>query len=228
MVGILAASELSAIAVHTGAVGHGVNEPVEYKLKSHRHADVIIANDAPSEWAELVATVRSISDADIIERFESSARAAKSISESINSLLKIRLTASGWMPEAPIFQDSEYQDKRWRLDFAKGMLSVEVAFNHGEAIAWNLLKPVLASEYNHVQKAIQTRFGVIICATEEMKIAGGFDSSVGTFEKFERYLVPLQNPLTVPIMLLGLQAPRTFVVEHEARGNGRTGKIRRL
>ena len=30
--------------------------------------------------------------------------------------------------------------RRWRLDFAKESISLEVAFNHGEAIAWNLLK----------------------------------------------------------------------------------------
>jgi hypothetical protein len=43
-------------------------------------------------------------------------------------------------------QDPNYNDTRvWRLDFARESMSVEVSFNHGEALAWNLLKPVLAS-----------------------------------------------------------------------------------
>ena len=39
------------------------------------------------------------------------------------------------------------------------------------------MKPVLASELNHVQKEIQTRMGVIIVATENMKMKGGFDNA---------------------------------------------------
>jgi hypothetical protein len=201
---------------------------MRYRLLSHRHADKIIPVEAGAEWTELLDTVSGISDEEIVSHFESQGRRAKSISEAINARLKGRLTALGWIAEPPIFQDSEYQEKRWRLDFARGLLSVEVAFNHGEAIAWNLLKPVLASEFNHVKKAIQTRFGVIICATENMKIAGGFDSAVGTFEKFDRYLIPLQNPLTVPIMLVGLEAPTTFRIVHR-KLNGRTeGVVERL
>ncbi len=70
------------------------------------------------------------------------------------------------------------------MDFAKEDISIEVAFKHSEAIAWNLIKPVLASELNHVPKAIQTKVGVIISATKTMKKAGGFDSAVGNYEKF--------------------------------------------
>ena len=91
---------------------------------------------------------------------------------------------------------------------------VEVAFNNGEAIAWNLLKPVLASELNHVRKDAQTRLGVVIMASEDMKRAGGFDSAVGTFEKAVRYLKPLQNQLTCPMVLIGLSAPESFEVKH--------------
>ena len=51
-------------------------------------------------------------------------------------------------------------------------------------------------------------------ATEEMKKAGGFDGAVGTFEKAERYLKPLQNQLSCPMVLIGLSAPESFVVKH--------------
>ena len=79
------------------------------------------------------------------------------------------------------------------------------------------MKPVLASELNHVEKEAQTRLGVVIMATEEMKRAGGFDGAVGTFEKAGRYLKPLQNQLSCPMVLIGLEAPEGFVVEHEGK-----------
>ena len=111
------------------------------------------------------------------------------------------------------------KEKKWRLDFAKDSVSIEVAFNHGEAIAWNLLKPVLASEMNHVKKAVQTEVGVVICTTKKLKIAGAFDSAVGEFEKVCRYLIPLNNVLTVPMMIIGLEAPTSFkVVKNKING----------
>ena len=99
----------------------------------------------------------------------------------------------------------------------KEKISVEVAFNHGEAIAWNLIKPVLASELNHVAKDIQTSAGIIICATNGMKKAGNFDSAVGSYEKFLRYLLPLQNMLPTPILIIGLDAPDSFHVDKTSR-----------
>ena len=59
--------------------------------------------------------------------------------------------------------------------------------------------------------------GVVIMATDAMKQAGGFDSSVGTYEKAIRYLKPLQNQLSCPMVLIGLKAPRTFRVEHDGK-----------
>ena len=91
-----------------------------------------------------------------------------------------------------------------RLDFAKNNISIEVAFNHGEAIAHNIMKPVLASELNHVQKEIQTKMGVIIVSTKAMKSSGGFDGAVGTFEKFIEYFEPYNMLIPTPIVLIGL------------------------
>ena len=195
---------------------------MEFVAHSFRHAEAILSQpEFRPLMEELSAAIHSISDDDIIASFHSTPHTAKSISRDINNLLKNRLEGSGWASESPIFQNDEYDDKRWRLDFAKERISVEVAFNHGEAIAWNLIKPVLASELNHVQKAIQTEIGVIICATADLKSAGGFDNAVGEYEKFLRYLIPLQDLLTVPLLIIGLKAPRTFKVTG-TRINGRT------
>ena len=113
----------------------------------------------------------------------------------------------------------------FRLDFAKGPVSVEVAFNHGNDAPWNLLKPTLASELNHVEKAIQTDIGIIITATDSMRVAGGFDNAVGTFEKYVDFLRPMGMLLTAPLVIVGLEAPRTFHVEHRADGRRRLGYI---
>src|SRR5699024_11162408 len=117
----------------------------------------------------------------IIERFEEKHFNQKSISRTINELLKEEFVAYGWEDESYLFQDSEVTGDTWRLDFAKENISMEVAFNHGSVVAGNLLNPVLASELSHVQKAIQTKMGIVICATQALKSAGVFDSAVVSY-----------------------------------------------
>ncbi|WP_113674619.1 BglII/BstYI family type II restriction endonuclease [Vallitalea guaymasensis] len=179
-------------------------------------------------WKEITNTLDNITDNDIINYFQTQKRKAKSISEALNSLIEKELIALHWKNQSPIFNDTKYQKNRWKLDFAKDNISIEVAFNHGEAIAWNLIKPVLASELNHVEKAIQTKAGIIICATKSMKKAGGFDSATGTYEKFLRYLIPLNNLLTVPMVIIGLGPPKKFEIKHQKKGNKKIGIIKKL
>jgi len=197
---------------------------MDYTLYSHRYALSILETEEEfaETWNEIKHIVGKISDEMIINRFEEKHSKQKSISRTINDLLKEEFMAFGWQEESYIFQDSEYQGDTWRLDFAKENISIEVAFNHGSVIAWNLLKPVLASELNHVDKAIQTKVGVIICATDAMKRAGGFDSAVGSYEKFLDYFAPLNNQLSVPIALIGLEAPKTFFIQHIKDKNNKT------
>ena len=187
---------------------------MKFVTHSFRHAEIILSQPQYKDtMSELYQALESITDVDIAEHFTQLERAGKkSISQSINYLIKERLGPS-WNPEAPIFQEDEYTGDTWRLDFAKGPISVEVAFNHGGDIAWNLLKPGLASELNHVKKKIQTEIGVIICATSELKKRGGFDGAIGEYEKFLRYLKPLQDVLTTPILFIGLLPPVSFKLD---------------
>lgn len=193
---------------------------MNFTTYSHRSAETLFLYDERyvELYQEITNALMSISDEDIIEAYNAIGRQGKkSLSQPINRLIKERLTSVGWAAESPIFEEDGYTDKKWRLDFAKDEISVEVAFNHGEAISWNLLKPVMASELNHIRKAIQTSAGIVICATEEMREAGNFDSAVGTYEKFLRYLVPMYNVLPSPILLIGLKAPDTFYIDHNTR-----------
>lgn len=177
-------------------------------------------------WAEVVDGVEAITDEDVAEWFtENCSGSAKSLSFALNALLKKELVARGWSEESPIFGEGEYTNSVWRLDFAKQDISVEVGFNHGEAVAWNLIKPVIASELNHVEKAIQTTAGIVITATQELKDAGGFDSAVGTYEKYVSYLKPLRSLLTVPMVVVGLRRPEKFHIEVVREGNKSIGCI---
>jgi hypothetical protein len=174
-------------------------------------------------WNEIRETLNSISDEMLIEEFHNGSN-LMSISNAINSLIDKSLTSKNWVPQSAIFQGNDYSDKRWRLDFSKRIehanqdisgMAIEVAFNHGEAIAWNLMKPVLAAEINQVelQTDIGVGIGIYICATEELKKAGGFDGAVGEYEKVLRYLTPMFHKLSVPLIIVGLKAPKTFRIE---------------
>ena len=194
---------------------------MNYTYHSFRNAETILCNDSryTNLWIEFRNTISEISEAEIINSFLSSTRSSKkSISDDINSILDSKLTALGWNRQSTIFNNPTYQSGRqWKLDFAKEEISVEVAFNHSGAISWNLIKPVLASELNHVQKAIQTSAGIIVTATEAMRIAGNFDAAVGTYEKYLNYLDPLRNMLTVPILIIGLESPSTFRIDNTTK-----------
>lgn len=202
---------------------------MDYIFYPHRFANAIINSDKTLlyRYNEFVNTISSISDIDLVQDFIQRKKqhrqrhtSFKSLTPSINSLLKTRITnIPGWFSEVDIFNDitGALGNTEWRLDFAcDNALCVEVAFNHGEAIAWNLLKPVLACELNHVQKAIQGKVGIYVCATDALKKAGNIDSASGSFEKVVRYLLPMMNQLTIPIMIIGLEAPTSFIINKSA------------
>ena len=171
-------------------------------------------------WSEIESALSSITD----ERLKAQVPLSNnkmSLSSAINDLIDVELKKRGWTAQSAIFQGEKYRDKRWRLDFSKRVenprkditgMAVEVAFNHGEAIAWNLMKPVLAAEINHVgvETDIGAGIGIYICATKALKKAGGFDGAVGEYEKVLRYLFPMSNKLARPLIIVGLEAPETF------------------
>ena len=188
----------------------------------HRNSNLLVEDEEFEEdYQELVNALETISDKDLENGFLSSSREnIKSLSEPINDLIKDRLVKLGWNAESGLFKEAPYDrtnSSRWRLDFAKNSISVEVAFNHAEAIAHNIIKPVLASELNHVQKEIQTKLGIIVTATKSMKSKGNFDGAVGTFEQFIEYFKPYSAIVPTPIVLIGIEAPETFVINKELK-----------
>ena len=203
---------------------------MEYRIHGFRYGDYLAQNvgEYAPYWAEVDDAIKGVTETEIVEHFRLNGEGSKkSISSTVNSLLKQRFTALGWAAESPIFSEPRYVEgvRIFRLDFAKGPFSVEVAFNHGNDAPWNMLKPTLASELNHVEKALTTDIGIIVTATEEMRIAGGFDTAVGTYEKYVDFLRPMGMLLTAPLVIIGLEAPKTFHIEHRSDGRRKLGYV---
>tara|TARA_B100000902_G_scaffold399005_1_gene467916 strand:- start:578 stop:1204 length:627 start_codon:yes stop_codon:yes gene_type:complete len=203
---------------------------MKFECYYHNNADVLVEHDEKfsTDYNEIITALKSITDKEIIEEFQidkSRRKSTKSISKSLNRLIKKKLVLKNWIPEAALFKNEEYlknsvtkrKINSWRLDFAKNEICVEVGFNHGEAIAHNMMKPVFASERNHLDKDIQTSLGVIITATNELKEYGNFDGAVGEFEKHIRYFLAYSIYMPTPIVLIGLQKPETFKIDNKTK-----------
>jgi hypothetical protein len=197
---------------------------MKYKIEDFNQGEAAISKspELTSLWEELLQTIESISDEDLINYFESSKRRAKSISEAINHILDERLVSKGWTPQAKIFKGEDFSGKTWTLDFSKSLLDaqgkrigipIEVVFNHGEAIAWNLIKLSLATEHNvRKQLDFDKAVGIYICATKKLKDRGGFDGAIGEYERVLKYLNPLDQKMIKPIVIIGLEEPDSFYV----------------
>jgi len=215
------------------------------ELYSFRFAEEILQSVKPlnSLWQEVLSSIESISEADIQRRHLQiqEQESTKSLSKSINQLLDEQLKSRGWRDQSGIFGTAEYQEalgSTWTLDFSKAAklpngeatgIAIEVAFNHAEAAAWNLTKPMLAAEINdvRVQTNIGEGIGVVIVASSELKKQGAFDGAIGDFSRYEKTLKAMRSTLTVPILLIGLAAPKTFRVQAREQKNSpyKSGEI---
>lgn len=218
-------------------------EAMKYQIHQHRFAEDIVNSNPELKklWIEITETLDGITDDALIAEFTTppefmafgkteSGNLRKrpsnkmSLSAAINNLIDDGLVSKGWNFQSKIFQGKNYDSSRWRLDFSKRIsnphnditgIAIEVAFNHGEAIAWNLMKPTLAAEINHVETEIEigSGIGVYICPMSALRKSGAFDNTVGTYEKVLRYLNPLHQKITVPMLIVGLEEPESFSVE---------------
>lgn len=201
---------------------------MEFTTHSYLNGDAVIKSNPgiSALWDELAEAIHAVSDEELIAHFEGARRKAKSISDAINKILDKKLVAKKWKRQSRIFKDRDtYKGTTWTLDFSKQSentsnattgVAVEVVFNHGEAIAWNLIKLSMAAENNYVRKEtdIGEGVGIYVCATAEMKKLGGFDGAVGEYEKVLKYLDPLNSKIIRPMIIVGLEAPKSFRIEH--------------
>ncbi|TDL98656.1 hypothetical protein ERX27_02445 [Macrococcus brunensis] len=210
---------------------------MKFRTYSHRYGIEIISTDSRynEPYRNLLKIIESITDQEIINRFQHrkyvDMKSDTSISHVINGIFKEKLRAAGWHSESRIFKEKVYSKGAtdWRLDFTYNHIySLEIAFNHASATCVNLLKPVLASELNHVEKEFKTELGLIITATDELKKKGRFDNAIGSFEGYTLQCIPMMNQLTVPMVIIGLEAPETFELVRIKEGQRNIGHIKLL
>lgn len=205
---------------------------MEYSIYSHRYGREIIesTDEVKIVFEKFCEMLTNIRDDEIIKKFEEDKERGnqdKSISKVLNKIIREELIKLEWVPEARIFKEGAISNSSdWRLDFVyEDIFSLEVAFNHASATTINLLKPTLASELNHVEKEFQTKFSIIITATNDLKKLGGFDNAIGTYEGYCSHTKPLMNQLTTPMVIIGLKAPISFCVKHRKENGKNIGEI---
>jgi len=199
---------------------------------SHRFAQNIL-NSVPELsvlWNEIEIALHEISEeevASVHNDINASGEITKSLSKAINFLIDDRLTKRSWVPQASLFSAHGYTSKNetaWTLDFSKSVqlsdgrisgIAIEVAFNHGEAAAWNLMKPVLSAEVNYLPKQVDIGegVGVIIVASQDLKDKGAFDGAVGTYERYIKHLQAMRSHLTTPLLIASIAAPTKYFVK---------------
>ena len=179
--------------------------------------------------SEIAEQLLSIDDDEIVSEQEAFTGRTKSISKPLTNILEGRMIHNEWNKEVRIFQSNNksYQSNRWSLDFEKDNISLEIAFNHEEGTAWNIIKGYISNKSTKIPKSITTIGSIIITATNDLKRIGGFDSSIGSFEKYQEYMGVLEELLEYPIILIGLEGPDTFLVKHKNVVNKKLAKIER-
>jgi hypothetical protein len=151
----------------------------------------------------------------------------KSISKALSSLIDEKFIHSKWEKSKLIFNDvgQEYRAERWTLDYFKNKVSVEVAFNHEEGTSWNIIKGILANRPNNISKNTNIDYTIIITATNDLMRTGGFDTAIGTYEKYIKYLIAFDEIVNYPIILIGLNGLDEFYIKHNNVVNKKIGTI---
>ena len=201
-------------------------------LYSHRFAIEILKSvpELSTLWSEILQAVSEVSEdevASVHNDINNSGEITKSLSKAINFLLDDRLTKLDWTPQTNLFSALGYNGKNesaWTLDFSKSVsrpdgsisgLAIEVAFNHGEAAAWNLMKPVLAAEVNYLPKQVDIGegVGIVIVASQGLKEKGAFDGAVGTYDRYVKHLRAMRTHLTTPLLIASIAPPKNYFVK---------------
>jgi restriction endonuclease BglII len=181
---------------------------VEFSTHDFRHAREILENR--DSWSELELAARSITREDILqmhEAFEAEGKRSPAGGQTaINRLFRERLSPSGWIEEPRLFPATEEALRKWKMDFIKARIGVEVSFNHAEAVPWTFTRLNIAGESDKVLTEHRIDVGVAFFATETLKRWARMDSAVGTFELAKAWLEMMRPIMPIPILVVGLSA----------------------
>lgn len=153
---------------------------------------------------------RSITREDILRvhgAFEAGGKRAPAGGQtSINRLFRERLAPSGWIEEPRLFPADQEALRKWKMDFIKARIGVEVSFNHAEAVPWTFTRLNIAGESDKVIPEHRIDVGVAFFATETLKRWARMDSAVGTFELAIAWLEMMRPIMPIPVLVVGLSA----------------------
>jgi Restriction endonuclease BglII len=178
---------------------------MKYEWHAHRFADIILNADYTLKQ-EIEEVIQAISFDRVLERFEAdnlkkiagSKKPSKGKQSTINLFFREEFSKCGWETEKNVFNDPTND---LALDFWKGNVGVDVAFNHRSYIGGDLLRLQAAAEAKNV-----INVGVYICPTKEFaKVVSPKDgTTMVSFERAKWYIESFYPVLTAPILLIGL------------------------
>jgi hypothetical protein len=181
---------------------------VEFVTHDFRHAQEILASR--DSWGELMHIVRSVQRDDVLHVHHAFGAAGRRMPAggqmAINELFRQQLGPLGWIAEPRLFALSGSDLRKWKMDFLKARIGVEVSFNHAEAIPWTFTRLNIAGESEKVVDEHRIDVGVALFATESLKGWARMDSAVGTFEVAQTWLEMMRPIMPVPILVVGLSA----------------------
>jgi hypothetical protein len=185
---------------------------MQFELEAHRNASELLAG-RPA-WEEFKHQLGALSGTEIIdeydkeiERFRQGKRKEppKGAQPALNLAIKRRLEACRWASEPRLFMTGgDSTLRRWKMDFLKDRLGVEIVFNHAEAIAWAFTRLHMAGESTEVIPECRIEVGIAVFASDGLKEWGRMDGAVGTFEMAREWLRVMRPILPMPIQLVGL------------------------
>jgi hypothetical protein len=87
------------------------------------------------------------------------------------------------------------------------------------------VKNQFASSASNLLKEIEGEVGIVICPTIDLRRSGGFDGAVSTYEECISCLKMMENIITTPILVIGLDGLETFRINHTKEGNVKVGYV---
>lgn len=186
------------------------------ELELYPHRDALQLLSTLPAWSELHAELHAVSHEDVfrsyaqqIQRYNAHQRKKppKGAQQATNEVIRARLVEKGWTKEPRLFNGGRESNlRKWKMDFIKDQIGVEIVFNHAEAMAWAFTRMHMAGESQEVVRQSKIRVGVAVFATREYKEWGRMDDAVGTYDMALEWLRVMRAMLPVPLLLVGVKA----------------------
>jgi hypothetical protein len=191
----------------------------------HMHQD-------ETAWTELISELEKIERADVMElqvehfldwKNRGTVTTPKvppvGAQSTINKLIRTKLVNLNFESQIYVFKgrkltanerkasnsSEEASVPYWSMDFKKDRVGVEISFNNAGALAQNLLRLSVMSESKLLDRSDQIKLGVLVVATEELRLWGGMDDTVITLEQVRKILPHITFSIPTPIAIVGMK-----------------------